>query len=203
MAVQDVTLNPKIFNSAKKEFLEYGYLNASVKRICENSGVTTGALYKRYKGKSELFDAVVQPTYDEFKKLGQERARNSEQLISDSKVNDFWNNSEEVYKNQMNFIYDNYEGMRLLLCCSQGTKHSDFLHLFVQGVTDKAYETSKLIYNKGLSSFLIDKDTLHMLLTAYWTAIFESIKHEYSREKALKKAKTLSLFFNWSEVMGY
>ena len=47
MAVPDKTIDPKILDCAKAEFLEKGYMNASLRQICANAGVTTGALSKR------------------------------------------------------------------------------------------------------------------------------------------------------------
>ncbi|WP_273327258.1 TetR/AcrR family transcriptional regulator [Vallitalea guaymasensis] len=203
MSVQDTSLNPKITESAIKEFLEYGYLNASVKRICENAGVTTGALYKRYKGKEDLFDSIIEPIYDKLEKLSDNRISNTLKILESKELEKFWSNPIETYKYQINYLYDHYEGMRLLLCSSEGTKHSGFLHGFVTKITNLTYEIIEEIYKRGLSCSLMDKDTLHMLLTAYWTTIFESIIHSDSREVALKKSETIAVFFNWSKVFGF
>ena len=62
MAVADRSIDPRILESARTEFLASGFEKASLKTICEGAGVTTGALYKRYKGKEELFCAVVEQT---------------------------------------------------------------------------------------------------------------------------------------------
>ena len=52
MSRPDISIDPKLLESAKEEFLSKGFLEASLKTICDNAGVTTGALYKRYKGLS-------------------------------------------------------------------------------------------------------------------------------------------------------
>lgn len=44
---------------AKREFIEKGYMKASLRNICKEAGVTTGALYFFFKDKDELFDSVV------------------------------------------------------------------------------------------------------------------------------------------------
>src|SRR5699024_9375527 len=62
MAVADRSIDPRILDSARTEFLASGFEMASLKTICEGAGVTTGALYKRYKGKEDLFCAVVEQT---------------------------------------------------------------------------------------------------------------------------------------------
>lgn len=44
----------KLLASAKAEFLEKGYINASLRSICKNAGVTTGALYFFFRDKEDL-----------------------------------------------------------------------------------------------------------------------------------------------------
>ena len=51
----------RLLISAKKEFVEKGYLQASLRNICKNAGVTTGALYFFFQDKEDLFAAVVGP----------------------------------------------------------------------------------------------------------------------------------------------
>ena len=47
MAVADRSIDPRILESVRSEFLANGFETASLKSICEGAGVTTGALYKR------------------------------------------------------------------------------------------------------------------------------------------------------------
>ena len=51
-------LNEKILESARSEFLAYGYQDASLRRICRAAGLTTGALYKRYESKMCIRDSA-------------------------------------------------------------------------------------------------------------------------------------------------
>ena len=51
----------RIIESAKKDFLQNGYQGASLRVICHRAGITTGAFYHRFSGKSELYEAVVVP----------------------------------------------------------------------------------------------------------------------------------------------
>lgn len=73
MAKRNTALDQPILESARKEFYEKGFEKASLKDICKNAGVTTGAVYKRYKDKEDLFSAVVQDTYNEIKQAAQVR----------------------------------------------------------------------------------------------------------------------------------
>ena len=49
----------KLLMSAKKEFIEKGYMKASLRNICKDAGVTTGALYFFFQDKEDLFAKVV------------------------------------------------------------------------------------------------------------------------------------------------
>ena len=67
MSKPDTSIDPRILESAKEEFLLHGYEKASTNVICKNAGVTWGALAKRYAGKDELFCALVSPVAESFK----------------------------------------------------------------------------------------------------------------------------------------
>ena len=48
-----------LIRSARQHFFEHGYSAASMEVICEDAGVTRGALYYNFGGKTGLFEAVV------------------------------------------------------------------------------------------------------------------------------------------------
>ena len=49
----------KLLESAKKEFLEKGFMGASLRTIAANAGVTTGAMYRHFKDKDDFFCTLV------------------------------------------------------------------------------------------------------------------------------------------------
>ncbi len=49
----------KLIRCAEDEFAEKGYSKASLRTICKNADMTTGALYFFFKDKDDLFSAVV------------------------------------------------------------------------------------------------------------------------------------------------
>ena len=51
----------KILAAARKEFMQYGFKDASMRRIGEEAGLTAAALYRHFAGKEALFGAVVEP----------------------------------------------------------------------------------------------------------------------------------------------
>ncbi|MBQ3889774.1 MAG: TetR/AcrR family transcriptional regulator, partial [Lachnospiraceae bacterium] len=59
----------KLIECAKKEFLEKGYTKASLRSICADAGVTTGALYFFFENKEDLFAAIVDPPLNGLKSI--------------------------------------------------------------------------------------------------------------------------------------
>ena len=48
-----------ILDTAKKEFMEKGYNDASVRSIAKQAGLTTGAIFRYFADKESLFAALV------------------------------------------------------------------------------------------------------------------------------------------------
>lgn len=59
MRKKDALAIEKIIECAKTEFLEKGFEGASMRKVAENAGYTTGMLYGRFADKGELFKAIV------------------------------------------------------------------------------------------------------------------------------------------------
>ena len=60
IAHKDHSLDDGIVRAAYEEFLSHGFQKASLHTIAEKAGVTTGAIYTRYKNKDALFVSLLQ-----------------------------------------------------------------------------------------------------------------------------------------------
>lgn len=203
LSKSDASIDPRILDSARREFLARGFEGASLQSICADAGVTTGALYKRYKGKADLFEAVVAPTLADIRALEEEAKRRDYALMDDKNLRELWALSEDIHRQWMIYCYERYEGMRLLLCCAEGTAYANFLHDFVARNTALCMEFVNEARRRDLPVSDIDADELHILLTAYWSTVFEPLVHGFPLEKALGYCKRIAGFFNWQVVFGF
>jgi len=203
MAYPDKSLDTLILEAARKAFIARPYKEVSLRDVCAMAGVTTGALYRRYRNKEELFDAIVSDTVA----LAEEYCNRTESIsyvrLDDEDLRMIWECTAETQRSIINMIYDNYDGFRLLLCHAEGTKYENFLHDFVSDVSDRSYRFTEEAYRRGMTPFLIDREELHMLLTAYWSTMFEPVIHALPREKALEHSENVARLFNWTAVLGY
>lgn len=69
MQYQKEAVRNKILASALHEFDTYGFSGAQMRRIAEGAGVATGNVYRYFKNKDEVFEAIVQPVYADISKM--------------------------------------------------------------------------------------------------------------------------------------
>ncbi|MCB5010485.1 TetR/AcrR family transcriptional regulator [Streptococcus mutans] len=203
MVRKDETLNLEILNSAKKEFLTYGYQEASLRRICKNAGVTTGALYKRYSGKEDLFGTLLEPSLQVMKKIEQQHLQDDYQLLREDKLSQMWDKSLEELTEIMQFIYEHEDNMRLLLFKSHGSKFESFQQEMIEGLTDSTYYYLEQAYQEEKISHILDKSQLRLAMTAYYKAIIQPLEQGWSYQEALLACQTIIKLFNWSHLLGF
>ncbi|MCB5000683.1 TetR/AcrR family transcriptional regulator, partial [Streptococcus mutans] len=197
MVRKDKTLNLEILNSAKKEFLTYGYQEASLRRICKNAGVTTGALYKRYSGKEALFGTLLEPTVQAIEMMKQEYLQNDYQLLRENRLSQMWNKSLDELTEIMQFIYDHEDNMCLLFFKSHGSKFETFQQEMVEELTDSTYHYLEQAYQEGKISHVLDKSQLRLAMTTYYKAIIQPLEQGWSYQEALLACQTIIKLFNW------
>lgn len=82
MANKDHSLDDKIIKAAYSEFLAYSFCKASLHKISEKAGVTTRAIYTRYKNKDALFVALLQDFFEAMKVMFAPVAKEYEKAIT-------------------------------------------------------------------------------------------------------------------------
>ena len=203
MSTPDKTIEPRILKCAREEFLEHGFEKASLRTICRKAGVTTGALYKRYENKEALFEAVVAPTLEQVRMFSDSTEQMNYDQLAMNDMKTVWDMTPDTQKKIMNMLYDHKEGFLLLLRCADGTAHVNFLHDFVMDVTKRSMKFIRIAHKKGAAPYVIDEQELHMLLTAYWSTLFEPLLHDLPRKKALKHCEVVARLFDWTRVLGF
>ena len=183
MSNPDKSIDPRILQSAREEFLSRPYEQVSLREICQKAEVTTGAFYNRYKNKEELFDALVAPTLETVKTYSDATETFNYDRLDSQDMRRVWELTPETQRRIVETLYADYEGFRLLLCHAEGTKYANFIHDFVSDITARSYRVAQEAYRRGIAPFLIEEEELHMLLTAYWSTMFEPIIHGLPKEK--------------------
>lgn len=203
MSKRDHSLDPLILESAKQEFLEKGFEKASLKDICAKAQVTTGALYKRYRGKKELFSAVVADTVAELDSVYEQKHVTDFTEIPDEELIKAWDMDESYMMWWFRFLYDRHDGFVLLLKCAGGTAYSNFQHDWVEKMTCATYAYYKEAYNRKLSDVVVSESEMHILLSAFWATIYEPFIHNYTWDQLEEHCKLVCRMFDWYQVFHF
>ena len=193
----------KVNEAIKAEFLEKGFEGASIRSIGARAGMTSAGLYRHYKDKEDMFDAMVEPLIADIKRWTDNHISKKHEL-SRKKVqsNDLF--GETFVDLVRDIILPKKDEFRLLFACSAGTKYENFIHDYVEE-NQKAFVKALVHLKKnGYPVKVIEEEELHMLLSAYLTACFEPILHDYDAEKTDQYLNTLQDFFmpGWMKIMG-
>lgn len=203
MAVADHSIDPRILDSARKEFLSNGFEKTSLKAICDGAGITTGALYKRYKGKEDLFCAVVKGTVDDLNAVAKHRGDRDPAAMSDQELIKAWDMNKEDMMWWFQFLYDRHDDFVLLLTCAEGTRYSNFQHDWVEMMTSFTCAFLKEAQKRNLCKKEVEMEELHILLTAFWATIYEPFIHNFTWEQIERHCQIVCRLFNWYCALGF
>lgn len=203
MAKPDHSLDPMILESAKREFLLHGFEKASLKDICANARVTTGALYKRYSGKEALFEAVVADTMADLDAVYEEKYIADLTNVSDEALIKAWDMDMDYMMWWFRFLYERHDGFVLLLNCAEGTAFSNFQHDWVEKMTKATYVYYLEAYKRKLTDVYVSESDMHILLSAFWTTIYEPFIHGYTLDQLEDHCRLVCRLFDWNSTFHF
>ena len=193
----------RVLAAIKAEFLEKGYEKASIRSIGRRAGMAPAGLYRHYADKEAMFQAAVEPLLAEIDTWLTDHKANKYGLVDQKAEADalFGQTFVDLVKE---VIYPNKDEFRMLLCCAQGTRYENFIHDFVAGQQGEMAQAICYMKTHGYPAAELKEEELHMLLSAYMTAVFEPIIHDYPKQSADHYLDTINHFFmpGWMEIMG-
>ena len=194
----------RIIVAAKAEFLEKGFEKASMREIGRRAGITSAGLYRHYVNKEDMFNALVEPAISAMKIWYADHMARHYQMIDNKASSEelFKNNAVELIK-EVEYKYK--EEFQLIFNCSQGTKYENFIHEAVEAEQKDMLEAINYMKEHGQKIKPITVGELHLLLSAYITALTEPIKHDWPEEEIEHGLKTIEEFFmpGWKKLLGY
>lgn len=192
----------RVLAAAREEFMEYGFENASMRRIGSRCGMTAAGLYRHCRNKADLFRELVAPSIEKIDQWMDAHVNRSIATLNSNTV-DLWKDSEIDMMRDL--IYPNMDEYRLLLTKAQGTPYENFLHDLTEKSQRKMLEFLPLICEKMSVPCRIGSKELHILMSAYTTAMFEPVVHGYSEEEAFRCLDMVESFFlpGWKQIMGF
>lgn len=187
----DKETRDNLLRCAKQEFLEKDYMQASLRNICKNAGVTTGALYFFFQDKEDLFANLVQEPLNRLyqimlKHYNEEMEYPPEMLNRLEEVGD----DIDAAKRVIHFMYQNLEEFQLLLIKSKGSRFENCIDQFVE-ITEKHYRRMADQMCEYMHVPRLDDYMIHWLSHMHIDIFVHMLTHEQSEEEALKHIEVI------------
>ena len=189
-----VNINP----GQNKEFLKEGFTKASLRRIAQKAGITTGALYTRYKNKDELFCSLVSDVCKKFDEQFTYLMPLFYTAIENKSIDKYVQIVHLETQNILSLMYSNYDACILLLNCSKGSSVENWFEQTIQRIITEAQQ----FYYSFLGDS-INKKALELIIVAQFSVYKQVIQNGYSKEEAESCLEVVSQFFDsgWKMIM--
>ncbi|PIE87587.1 MAG: TetR family transcriptional regulator [Bacteroidetes bacterium] len=176
MQVQKTNIRQTILQSARHEFLEHGFKDASMRRIARMSNVTLSNIYNYFKNKDEIFYEVLRPLLETFEKLTDEHNNRDHITIDVFTMKSY---QREMIDGLMIILGQYRAELKLLLFQASGSSLENFRDTFTDSQTIKSQEYMLLMkqkypeINTDVSTFFIHT------MTSWWlTLVGEIVTHD-------------------------
>lgn len=186
MAKQIEGVYERILECAKKEFLEKGYTDASLRKIAAEAETSTNSIYVRFKDKEGLFAAIVEPVSEGFMSRCLDMQETFHGFDSETQRREVGQYSSNAMLGMVDHIYDNFDGFRLLLDASHGTKFHNFVDRLVSMEEEYTWKWIEATGSRLEPEGELTTEFYHMMVTAYFEGIFEVVRHGMGLDDAKK-----------------
>lgn len=194
----------KIQQAALAEFLDKGFLGASLRQIVKNAGVTTGAFYGYFSSKEALFNSIVEPHAAARMGRFMEAQTTFAELPEKEQPEHMGLESGRCVDWMVDYICAHREPVKLLLCCAEGTSYEHFVHNMVEVEVEYTQRYMEVLRRLSRDIPVLDKSLCHIIASGMFNGIFEIVVHDMPRDQAMRDVDQLRAFYTagWSKLMG-
>lgn len=184
----------RIIDCAKREFLEKGYTEASLRTIAANASTSTNSIYVRFHDKEGLFTAIVEPALNKVLEMFRGIQETFHSFDRETQLAEMGKYSASEMNRILDYMYDNLDAFRLLLDASYGTKFHNFVDELVRIEVEYTYKYMEIAGFPQSVTDSMRENLLHIVMTSYFEGVFEVIRHKMSREDAKKYVGLLGTY---------
>lgn len=195
MQIKKDEVKEKILNSARGEFLEHGYAEASLRVIADKEGLTKGAVYSYFENKDALFYELTAPAIN----IMENSSNRDDRFYSN-----FYEIPNQLFESCAHAVLDNYESFKLLLFCSAGSSLQDYREIIIQLYTKNFYKLLAFFtQTEPCKECVICEMFIHTLANTFVSFLEEIILHEPDRKEAEEYAEQMAIFVHSGIVELY
>ena len=198
------TTRENIQRAAMAEFLDKGFLGASLRQIVKNAGVTTGALYGYFSSKEALFASIVEPHAAALMGRFMEAQTSFAERPEEEQANSMGEESGRYVHWMVDYICRHRQPVKLLLCRAEGTSYEHFVHHMVEVEVDNTLRYMEVLRRLGRDVPELSRSLCHIIASGMFNGLFEIVIHDMPREQAMRDVEQFRRFYagGWLKWMG-
>ncbi len=194
MQVKKEDIKERLISSARREFLEHGYAEASLRVIAEKEGLTKGAVYSYFENKNALFCELTTPAISFIESEFQQDKCHCASKTKNASF-DSYEVTIQSFRSCAYAVLAHNESFKLLLFCSAGSSLQNYKERIIQLYTQS--------FNKFLSFYtktescgkgVMNEMFVHTLATIYVSFLEEIVLHEPKKREVDDYAEQMAVF---------
>ena len=204
MAKQIEGVAERIIAAAKHEFLDKGYVDASLRTIAASADTSTNSIYVRFGDKEGLFSAIVEPVLNGMIERFIHIQEHFHQMSPSEQEETMPKYADGGTEQLIDYMYEHLDEFRLLLDSSYGTRFHNFVDELVRIEVEYTYKYMETVGYPEKFGDAVTEKLLHIVTTSRFESIFEIIRHGMSREEASEYIELLSRYHRtgFLEIFG-
>lgn len=190
-----------LLDTARSEFLEKGFRQASLRHIAQKAGYTTGVIYTYFRSKDEIFATLVSPVIQAFEKRLTEPEPPAEQAMAET-------GPKSWFTRNLQFLIDLVETrpdeMRLLFLKAEGSSLKDYKELLIQKGTERSVAVFRTLdRSPEFRGQVLSRFFVHNLVKYVINVVVEILKQDkqVSDIQAYEREITAFLFSGWKALV--
>lgn len=205
MSEADKTTLKKIMDAGKAEFLEKGFLGASLRNIAKCANVTTGAFYGYFKSKEELFETLVGEYAEKAMEMFIKAQDDFANLPPDEQPSEMGKISSDCMEEIVEYMYSHFDEFKLILFRSEGTRFAGFIDKMVEIEVEGTFKFIEVLKSQNRHVKEVSAEFIHIIASGMFTAYFEFIDHDMPKKEAKAYVADLKTFYmeGWRSVMDF
>ncbi len=197
IANKDHSLDGGIAQAAYEEFLACGFRKASLHKIAEKAGVTTGAIYTRYKNKDALFMSLLQNFSGTLNEVFAPALAEYEKARQSARTEDILHAIDTEERIYFRLLTEHYDECVLFFCRSDGSSAEVMLKELMNSKTEQTVAFFSQVYGKAP-----DANAVRLLMGSQFWYFRQLLDERLEEEKMFACLELLIDFFNagWRQL---
>lgn len=190
-----------ILKVSKEEFITKGYDASSLRNIALKCHISATAIYRHFKNKEEIFDAVISPFINYFNEITNYIEKTDNEYLKNNNVSEIWN-FEHDGSFQYNLLFGKYNDLVKLIVKERKKWLKDFINDYEYNATIKYINQMK---KEGYKIKDFNLVSFRVLLDSYLEAYLDLLDKVLDKNELMNICNEINEFYTigFRNLLGF